>query len=297
MPPSYPWRVLFAPCAESSRAFCAFAVYQAISLLVLGPRAGRPARQRGRAVRRRPELLRVEPRLVARRRRASSATRCITDRIYAPEGFNLAWATVIPGPAFLAAPLTLLTSPIVSYNVLALIALPLNGLGAFLLCREVTAKTLPALVGGGVFAFSSYGLAESVNHLNLALVVCIPLAALVGVRHARGAHQRPPRGARAGRPGGGADADLHGGARHRRAVRARLPCAAAAVADGRRGDRRARAGRAGGGAVPVRRVRAPEPAPGGHRPAPLPDGPREPVDADADHGLRQCPRGRGTRPA
>ena len=111
----------------------------------------------------------------------------ITDRIYAPEGFNLAWATVIPGPAFLAAPLTLLTSPIVSYNVLALIALPLNGLGAFLLCREVTAKTLPALVGGGVFAFSSYGLAESINHLNLALVVCIPLAALVGVRHARGA--------------------------------------------------------------------------------------------------------------
>jgi hypothetical protein len=111
----------------------------------------------------------------------------LTDRIYAPEGFNLAWATVIPGPAFLAAPLTLLTSPIVSYNALALIALPLNGLGAFLLCREVTGRALPALVGGGVFAFSSYGLAESINHLNLALVVCIPLAALVGVRHARGA--------------------------------------------------------------------------------------------------------------
>ena len=45
---------------------------------------------------------------------------------------------------------------------------------------------LPALLGGGVFAFSSYGLAESVNHLNLALVFCVPLAALVGVRHARG---------------------------------------------------------------------------------------------------------------
>jgi hypothetical protein len=110
----------------------------------------------------------------------------LTDRIYAPEGFNLAWATVIPGPALVAAPITLLAGPIVAYNILALLALPLNGLAAFLLCREVTGKALPALLGGGVFAFSSYGLAESVNHLNLALVFCIPLAALVGVRHARG---------------------------------------------------------------------------------------------------------------
>ena len=68
----------------------------------------------------------------------------LTDRIYAPEGFNLAWATVIPGPALGAAPITLLAGPIVAYNVLALLALPLNGLAAFLLCREVTGKVLPA---------------------------------------------------------------------------------------------------------------------------------------------------------
>jgi hypothetical protein len=111
----------------------------------------------------------------------------LTDRIYAPEGFNLAWATVIPGPALVTTPITLLTGAIVSYNILALLALPLNGLAAFLLCREVTHKALPALLGGGVFAFSSYGLAESVNHLNLALVFCVPLAAWVAVRHARGA--------------------------------------------------------------------------------------------------------------
>jgi hypothetical protein len=110
----------------------------------------------------------------------------ITDRIYAPEGFNLAWATVIPGPALVAAPITLLAGPIVAYNLLALLALPLNGLAAFLLCRELTGRALPALLGGGVFAFSSYGLAESVNHLNLALVFCVPLAAWVAVRHARG---------------------------------------------------------------------------------------------------------------
>lgn len=111
----------------------------------------------------------------------------LTKLIYAPEGFNLAWATVIPGPALAAAPVTLLAGPIVAYNLLALLALPLNGLGAFLLCREVTGRALPALVGGGVFAFSSYGLAETVNHLNLALVFCLPLAAWVALRHARGA--------------------------------------------------------------------------------------------------------------
>jgi hypothetical protein len=111
----------------------------------------------------------------------------LTDRIYAPHGFNLAWATVIPGPALVAAPLTLLAGAIASYNILALLALPLNGLAAFLLCRELTGRALPALLGGAVFAFSSYGLAESVNHLNLALVFCVPLAVLVAVRHARGA--------------------------------------------------------------------------------------------------------------
>jgi hypothetical protein len=110
----------------------------------------------------------------------------LTDRIYAPHGFNLAWATVIPGPALVAAPITLLSGPIVAYNVLALLALPLNGLAAFLLCRELTHRAPPALLGGAVFAFSSYGLAESLNHLNLALVGCVPLAALVAVRHARG---------------------------------------------------------------------------------------------------------------
>ncbi len=164
----------------------AFAVYQVIALLVLGRVRRRSPRQRGRA---RTAATRASSRGASpggRTRSRDLRDPLLTDRIYAPEGFNLAWATVIPGPAVLAAPLTLLTSPIVSYNVLALMALPLNGLGAFLLCREVTGKALPALVGGGVFAFSCYGLAESVNHLNLALVVCVPLAALVGVRHARG---------------------------------------------------------------------------------------------------------------
>ena len=38
----------------------------------------------------------------------------LTDRIDAPMGFNLAWATTIPGPALLFAPLTALAGPLVT---------------------------------------------------------------------------------------------------------------------------------------------------------------------------------------
>ena len=270
MPPSYPWRVLFAPCAASSRGFlrspctrrsrcpswgpcwhCTAAwsrVYggdQSFFAWSLGwwPDAVRELRD----PRSRPHL----------RTRGSSGAGDRDPRAGVP-----------------AAPLDPLDEPDRPTTCRA-IALPLRGLGAFLLCREVTAKTLPALVGGGVFRVSSYGLAESINHLNLA-----PWCASRSRRWSASAMPAAPSataaGDRGGRPGGGADAGLHGGARHRRAVRARLPCAAAAVADGRRGDRGTRAGRAGGGAVPVRRVRTPEPAPGGGPARSATHGPREP---------------------
>ena len=117
----------------------------------------------------------------------------LTDRIDAPQGFNLAWATTIPGPALLLAPLTALAGPLWSYNLLALLAPALAAWSAYLLCRHVTRDVVAAIVGGWAFGFSSYLLGQTLNHVNLALVWPLPLIVLVVVRLVDGS-TRPRRG-------------------------------------------------------------------------------------------------------
>jgi hypothetical protein len=117
----------------------------------------------------------------------------LTDRIDAPMGFNLAWATTIPGPALLLAPLTQLAGPLASYNLLAIAAPALAAWSAYLLCRHVTRDLLAALIGGWAFGFSSYLLGQTLNHVNLALVWTLPLIVLVVVRLIEQSLPRPPR--------------------------------------------------------------------------------------------------------
>ncbi len=98
--------------------------------------------------------------------------------IWAPRGHSLAWVTAIPPIALLAAPLTLAAGPIVAFNLLAAFALPLSAWAAFILCRRLTRKFWPALVGGAVFGFSAY----EINHvaagqLNLTYSLLLPLLA------------------------------------------------------------------------------------------------------------------------
>jgi hypothetical protein len=124
---------------------------------------------------------------------AGSQAPFLTDRIDAPQGFNLAWATTIPGPALVAAPLTALAGPLWSYNALALAAPALAAWTAYLLCRHLTRDAVAAIVGGWTFGFSSYLLGETLNHLNLALVWPLPLIVLVVVRIVEGS-LRPRRG-------------------------------------------------------------------------------------------------------
>jgi hypothetical protein len=98
--------------------------------------------------------------------------------IWAPRGHSLAWVTAIPPIALLAAPLTLAAGPIVAFNLLTAVALPLSAWAAFVLCRRLTGKFWPALVGGAVFGFSAY----EINHvsggqLNLIYSLLLPLLA------------------------------------------------------------------------------------------------------------------------
>ncbi len=103
----------------------------------------------------------------------------LTELIYAPDGFNVAWSTTIPGPALIAAPLTVTIGPVATYNVLALLAPALSALAAYLLARRLTGSTSAALAGGWLFGFSTYTVAQTLNHLNLALVWLVPLGVLL----------------------------------------------------------------------------------------------------------------------
>lgn len=99
-----------------------------------------------------------------------------THLLRAPQGNSLAWVTSIPAPALLAAPLTMLAGPIVAFNVLTLLALPLSAWAAFVLCRRLTGKFWPALAGGAVFGFSAYQMNHiAAGQLNLVYSLVLPL--------------------------------------------------------------------------------------------------------------------------
>ncbi|MDX6699292.1 MAG: hypothetical protein QOE65_2689 [Solirubrobacteraceae bacterium] len=110
-----------------------------------------------------------------------------TGAIFAPAGYNLAWAPAsIPGPSLLLAPLTLAAGPMVAYNALALLCPAVAAWSAFLLCRHLTGSTAAALAGGYLFGFSAPVLANLQGVPNLAFVGLLPLLALLVVRHAGG---------------------------------------------------------------------------------------------------------------
>jgi hypothetical protein len=110
----------------------------------------------------------------------------VTHAIWAPEGVNLAWTTTVPGLALLFSPLTLLAGAVASYNVAAVLMPALAAWTAFLLCRHLTRRTWPALVGGYLFGFSSYMLGQEQGHLHASSVFLVPLVALVVLRHVEG---------------------------------------------------------------------------------------------------------------
>lgn len=110
----------------------------------------------------------------------------LTHALWAPAGYNLVWGTDIPGPSLVIYPITRIFGPVVSYNLLCLIAPAANGVTAFLLCRYACGRFWPALLGGYVFGFSPYLVCHMLGHLVLLLVSMIPLAVYVVLRRIDG---------------------------------------------------------------------------------------------------------------
>jgi hypothetical protein len=105
-----------------------------------------------------------------------------THQIWAPGGFNLAWATSVPGLAFAFAPLTLLFGPVLAYNVASILMPALAAWTAFLLARHLTRAFWPSFAAGWIFGFSSYLMAAELTHVFSAAVFLLPVAALSVLR-------------------------------------------------------------------------------------------------------------------
>ena len=110
----------------------------------------------------------------------------VAQALWAPHGSNLAWTTSIPGLALLLAPVTLAAGPVAAYNVAAILLPAAAALTAFLLCRHVTRRFWPSLLGGYLFGFSSYLVAQELGHLHLTSVLLVPVAALLVLRFLEG---------------------------------------------------------------------------------------------------------------
>lgn len=103
----------------------------------------------------------------------------ISHALWAPVGYNLVWGTDIPGPSLLIYPVTRFFGPVVSYNILCLLAPPAAAVSAFVLCLYTCQRFWPALLGGYVFGFSPYMLCHILAHLVLLVTFPVPLAVYV----------------------------------------------------------------------------------------------------------------------
>ncbi|WP_297367249.1 hypothetical protein [Acidocella sp.] len=103
-----------------------------------------------------------------------------------PWGVHLGWTTCVPLLALIFAPVTLTLGPAAAYNLAMLAAPVVSGFASWLLCLRLTGNRWAALIGGFLFAFSGYEMAECLEELNLAYNFAPPLLVLLAVRRMNG---------------------------------------------------------------------------------------------------------------
>ena len=99
----------------------------------------------------------------------------VTHYEWSPTGANLAQGTTIPTAALVMTPVTALFGPLFSYNVLSIASPALSAFTAYLLCRRLVRRELPAVVGGLLFGFSAFEFAQLLGHLHLVMIFLIPV--------------------------------------------------------------------------------------------------------------------------
>jgi hypothetical protein len=106
----------------------------------------------------------------------------VTHLVWAPSGVDLVWVNTVPALSVAFAPLTALIGPAASYDVAAVLLPALSAWTCFLLCRHLTRRFWPSLVGGYLFGFSAYEIGHVLGQPQLTAVFVVPLVALVLVQ-------------------------------------------------------------------------------------------------------------------
>jgi hypothetical protein len=96
-----------------------------------------------------------------------------------PFGVNMVLNTAVLPLGYLLTPVTLLAGPVASFNVLGMVSPILAACSALALLRRFTTWYPAAFVGGLLFGFSPYVVAQATGHLNLEFVALLPLILLV----------------------------------------------------------------------------------------------------------------------
>lgn len=92
----------------------------------------------------------------------------------APAGVNGGWNTSVMGLALPLSPVTLIFGPVVAYNVAIMLSPVVSALAAAWAARQLIDR-IPAFIAGLAYGFSTYLIAQSSGHLNLAFAVLPPL--------------------------------------------------------------------------------------------------------------------------
>lgn len=103
----------------------------------------------------------------------------VTHALNAPQGINMMWQpNGMPLLGLVATPFELLLGPIVTYNLLVTLALPLSGLAAYAALRRWVGGTAGPFVGGFLYGFSPFMFTHALGHLNILFVPLPPLVLL-----------------------------------------------------------------------------------------------------------------------
>jgi hypothetical protein len=103
----------------------------------------------------------------------------VTDYLNSPQGVNSMWNASMPVAGVAMWPVTSSFGPVLSYNLLATLALALSAWCAFLAARRYVDNPVAAALSGLLYGFSPYMIAQSQGHLHVTLAFIPPLMLLV----------------------------------------------------------------------------------------------------------------------
>ena len=114
-----------------------------------------------------------------------------SNAMFVPTGVNLAQNTEAPILGLLAAPVTLAFGPLVTANLLMVLAMPVSATAAFIVFRKWQVWGPAAALGGLIYGFSPYMVGQGLGHPVLMFLPLPPFIALTVVSIFQG--RGPPR--------------------------------------------------------------------------------------------------------